>query len=276
MTGTLVNGRPATTVEVADRGFQYGDGLFETIAVRHGSLLLWDLHLDRLSRGCVRLGIPIPSGEVLLREARQLLTHRDRGVLKIVITRGPGGRGYGPPATGEPTRVIQCLDWPNYPDEYARDGVAVRWCATRLARQPRLAGLKHLNRLEQVLARGEWTGPEPEGLMRDAGGYVIEGTMSNVFAVVRGTLLTPDLSECGVSGVVRSKVIELAQHARMEVTVTPIPAETLEQADELFLTNSLIGLWPIRSLADRSFPIGAVTQQIRAALASAGALALAP
>ncbi len=276
MTSTLVNGHPATAVEVADRGFQYGDGLFETIAVRHGSLLLWDLHLDRLSRGCERLGFPSPSGEVLLREARQLLTDRDRAVLKMVITRGPGGRGYGPPSTGEPTRVLQCLDWPDYPVEYSRDGVAVRWCATRLARQPRLAGLKHLNRLEQVLARAEWTGPEPEGLMRDTGGYVIEGTMSNVFAVIRGTLLTPDLSECGVSGVVRSKVIALARHARMNVEVTPIPAETLERADELFLTNSLIGLWPIRSLAHRSFPIGAVTQQIRAALASAGALALAP
>ncbi len=272
----LINGRPATALDVADRGCHYGDGVFETIAVSGGEPLLWDRHLERLQRGCAHLGIVAPLAQVLTAEARQLVAGRQRAVLKILVTRGPAGRGYAPAPTSVPSRVLLSGPWPDYPAEFAREGVAVRWCAMRLARQPRLAGIKHLNRLEQVLARSEWTGGEAEGLMRDTEGYVIEGTMSNVFAVVRGTLLTPELSQCGVAGVMRAQVIAQARAAGLVCRETVLQPADIESADEIFLTNSLIGLWPVRSLDHRSFPLGPITQQIRATLASAGAVALAP
>lgn len=262
---TLINGEAADRIDVADRGLQYGDGLFETIAVVNGRIGLWERHLERLAAGCRRLGLAPPDPQRLRQEVEQVAGDGERTVVKIVVTRGRSARGYRPDDSAEPTRIVRALPWPDLPAA-APEGVRVRWCALRLARQPRLAGLKHLNRLEQVLARAEWRDEYAEGLMCDTEGLVIEGTMSNLFVVYQGVLTTPDLSESGVAGVVRAEVLARAPALGIPVAVRPVTPAMVEAAEELFLTNSLIGLWPIRQLETRDYVVGKITQALQQAL----------
>ena len=182
----LVNGVAVDTVSARDRGFQYGDGLFETIAVSRGTPLLWERHAQRLLAGAVRLDMPPPETALLRAETDRLCRGVERGVLKIIFTRGISGRGYRPDASTSTTRALSLSPWPDYPPSWSGEGVVVRLCQTRLASQPRLAGLKHLNRLEQVLARAEWDDEYAEGLMQDESGNIVEGTMTNIFLVEGG------------------------------------------------------------------------------------------
>lgn len=274
MIAVLVNGLPVEHISVSDRGLLYGDGLFETLAVDAGRPLLWEAHLQRLRAGCACLGLPAPDGEVLADEATQLCAGQARAVLKIIVTRGPSARGYAPPPVATPTRILSRSPWPDHPAAHARHGVAVMWCATPLARNPRLAGIKHLNRLEQVLARAECPPAFAEGLMCDTDGQAIAGTMSNLFAVVGDTLVTPDLSQSGVAGVVRAQVLAAARARGLDCRERRLTPGEVEAADELFLTNSIIGLWPVNRLGARTYPIGNVTQIIQEALAAARAVAL--
>lgn len=263
----LINGEQTEIVSVKDRGLHYGDGVFETLAVRDGVPELWRAHLRRLAQGCARLGIPAPDGGLLAHEAAQVCAGVLRGVLKIIVTRGGGGRGYGPPERAHPTRVVALYPWPEYPDAYISEGVALRVCATPLGCNPALAGLKHLNRLEQVLARGEWSGAEwAEGLMLDGAGHVIEGTMSNVFMVRDGALVTPDLSQCGVVGVMRELIVDVANGLGIGCNTGHISLDEFKNAQELFLCNSLIRIWPVRELEGARYGLGPVTQRIRAGL----------
>jgi 4-amino-4-deoxychorismate lyase len=263
----LVDGIPADAIGISDRGLQYGDGLFETIAVVDGAPCLWDRHLARLRAGCARLAIPPPPEEQLVDDALRLTTGVDRAVLKVIVTRGDGGRGYRPPATPRPRRIVGLTPWPGYPGDWTSAGVRVRYCATRLGRQPRLAGLKHLNRLEQVLGRAEWDDPDvAEGLMLDLEGDVVEGTQANVFVWRDGRLLTPALDQCGVAGVVRGLTIDVGRQLGVEVVEARLTPEDLVRADALFLTSSLAGLWPVRELAGRRLDPERIPRELSAAV----------
>ncbi len=259
----LVNGQPADSLPLTDRGLSYGDGVFETIAVRNGEPEYLDRHLLRLNNGCVRLGIKPPSAEKILTEALQLSRALDRAVLKIIITRGQGGRGYRPDADGETTRILLNYPWPDYPKTYASEGIAATVCKLRLGRNAQLAGIKHLNRLEQVLARGEWQDEYQEGIVLDTEGHVVEGTMSNLF-IVRGIrLLTPALAQCGVAGIMRDVVLETAQRQGIEVLTTDdIHLQDLQTADALFFCNSLIRLWPTKTLDAISYSKNEIIQEL--------------
>ncbi|MEK7712063.1 MAG: aminodeoxychorismate lyase [Pseudomonadota bacterium] len=271
---TLVNGQASTNLQVADRGLQYGDGLFETLALRNGDPLLWDRHIQRLGDGCRRLGLPAPEATLLREELARIAGPEARAVAKIILTRGTAGRGYRVDASGTATRIVQHLPWPAYPDAAGKDGVTVRWCETRLARQPRLAGMKHLNRLEQVLARAEWQDDYAEGLMCDTDGLVIEGTRTNLFLVrADGTVVTPDLSQSGVAGVMRAQVLDNAAAMGMNCIIQAVTADMVESAQELFLTNSLIGIWPIRRIEAKHYVVGQISQTLQAALHAADCLA---
>jgi len=271
---TLVNGKAGVSLPVADRGLQYGDGLFETLALRNGEPLLWDRHVQRLGEGCRRLGLPVPEAGLLREEVTRIAGTEARAVAKIILTRGTAGRGYRADAAGSATRIVQRLPWPGYPVAAGKEGVAVRWCETQLARQPRLAGMKHLNRLEQVLARAEWQDDYAEGLMRDTDGLVIEGTKTNLFLVRDdGTVVTPDLSQSGVAGVMRAQVLDSAAALGMRCIIQAVTADMVESAQELFLTNSLIGIWPIRRIDARHYVVGQISQALQAALHAADCLA---
>jgi 4-amino-4-deoxychorismate lyase len=260
----LVSGEPTFLVDASDRGFQYGDGVFTTLPVRSGIPIFLSLHLDRLERDCRRLCIPFPAREVLNREAWSLCKTRPNGVLKIQITRGMGGRGYRPPEPAVPTRVLGIHPPPDYPPELSQKGVAVRLCRTRLGINPSLAGIKHMNRLEQILARAEWPlGEVREGLMLDAEGHVVEGTMTNLFLVKDGLITTPKLDLCGVAGVMRALVMDGAAARGRAVEEWRIRPEELDSADEVFLTNSVIGVWPVRRIEQRDCLIGPITREIQ-------------
>ncbi len=274
MNDVLINGAPTNHISVADRGLHYGDGLFETLAVDAGRPLLWDAHMQRLLSGCARLRIPAPDVHVLADEAAQLCAGQTRAVLKIIVTRDPSARGYAPPRRAVPTRILSRSPWPDHPAAYAHYGVAVDWCATPLARNPLLAGIKHLNRLEQVLARAEYAEPQAEGLMCDTERAVISGTMSNLFIVSGGTLVTPDLSQSGVAGVLRAQVLIVARARGLGCREAWLKPAEVEAAEELFLTNSIIGLWPVTRLGARTYPLGEITQTLQQTLAAARAIAL--
>jgi len=259
----LVNGKPDTHIFASDRGLHYGDGLFETIAITGGEPCLWKQHMARLKLGGRRLGINVPESNLLYSEILHEIGVNTRGVVKIILTRGEGTRGYRPATSSAATRVINFSSWPNYPDAASRDGVVARICNTRMGSNSTLAGMKHLNRLEQVMARMEWQDHDiAEGLMLDGAGQVIEGTMSNLFMVKDGELLTPDLTNSGVAGVMRGLVIEIARDLNIPVKITDIRLPAMLQADGLFLTNSLIGVWPIRKIAEQSFKLNAIDSNL--------------
>ncbi|MGH8657324.1 MAG: aminodeoxychorismate lyase [Gammaproteobacteria bacterium] len=272
----IVNGTAVDSVSALDRGLQYGDGLFETLAILDGTPQHWDSHIERLERGCSRLYLPSPQRDGFLADAKRLCQGVKRGVLKIILTRGAGGRGYRPSSSGSPTRVVVGFPWPELPPQAATEGVTVRLCDTRLGLNPALAGIKHLNRLEQVLAQREWAEPDiAEGLMRDLEGNVIEGTMSNLFIVLDGRLMTPDLNRCGVAGIMRAFILGTAQELGIEVVIAPLGVADLQRATEAFLCNSLIGLWPLRGVVGLNMSFHrdrAVTAKVRSALVNKGIL----
>lgn len=259
-----VNGAPGEQLSVRDRGLAYGDGLFETIAVRGGRIPLLARHLVRLADGCRRLSIPLDLAQMEA-ELQAFAAQLGEGVVKLVVTRGEGQRGYAPPQPCQPLRILQAAPLPQYPVAHAEQGVRLFPCVTRLAEQPVLAGLKHLNRLEQVVARAEWQDAEcAEGLMRDSSGRVIEGVYSNLFLVVAGGLVTADLSRCGVAGVMRAEILQQAQLLGLSIELRDISFDELLGADEVFLCNSLYGIWPVRALQERHWSVGPLTRKLQA------------
>ncbi|WAR45678.1 aminodeoxychorismate lyase [Methylomonas rapida] len=266
----LLNGERRHCVDVSDRGFQYGDGLFETIEVFQSKPLFLPRHLKRLQKGCERLLIPLPELTLLEDEAAQLCVGVERAVLKIIVTRGSGGRGYRQPDSIVPTRLLGLHPFPQYPDCFQRDGIVARFCEQRLAINPVLAGIKHLNRLEQVLARAEWRSDDvQEGLMLDYDEHVVEGTMSNLFFVKNGVLHTPLLVNCGITGIVREIVIDFALCNNIVVCEQQFDKQSVLAADEVFVTNSVIGVWPIRRIDRQCFGVGRITRTIQQGYAQA-------
>jgi 4-amino-4-deoxychorismate lyase len=267
---TLIDGEETDRLPVADRGLQYGDGLFETVAIREGGPCLWREHYQRLSRGSARLGIPCPGSDLLLQECRHLMAGESTGVLKVTLTRGIGGRGYRPPERPRPTRILSLHPRPDYPSAWSEGGVAAIYCRTHLGENPILAGLKHLNRLEQVLARSEWRDPRiAEGLMQDGKGRVIGGTMSNLFLVSEDRLVTPRLDSCGIAGTVRALVLRIACDYGIEAVEADVRRAEVAAADGLFLTNALIGIWPVRRLGAKSMSLERLPTELLAAVREA-------
>ncbi|MHC8306827.1 aminodeoxychorismate lyase [Pseudomonas sp. PB3P13] len=258
-----VDGQPADALSLKDRGLAYGDGLFETIAVRNGKAVLLERHLERLHEGCRRLALNLDHAAM----ATELVTYArtlSDGVLKLIVTRGDGLRGYAPDPSAQARRILQGNSPAAYPAANAEQGVRLFPCATRLSRQPLLAGLKHLNRLEQVIARAEWQDAEhAEGLMLDLAGRVIEGVFSNVFLVRDGVLITADLKRCGVAGVMRAELLFQAKSSGIPTQITDISLEHLQWADEVFVCNSVYGIWPVRAFAALSWPVGPVTRKLQ-------------
>lgn len=249
-----VNGVLGAQVSPLDRGFAYGDGVFETCKMLHGKIPFWHLHKERLLKSCEKLLIPVAIDlvEAQLASLMASLAATDiaNAVVKITVTRGQGGRGYRAPDSISPTIVIGVFPAANYPQSYFSEGVSVRLCNQRLSCNPSLAGLKHLNRLEQILARAEWQDDAiAEGILLDAQGNLIEAVFSNIFLIKNGELYTPDLSEAGVAGVMRRFIIEtLAPQVGLKVQVKRLVITDLLSADAVFLCNSLYGIWPVQKI----------------------------
>ncbi|KKN99550.1 hypothetical protein LCGC14_0136410 [marine sediment metagenome] len=260
---TLLNGQAADCLPLSDRGLAYGDGLFETIRVIGGAAPLWSRHLQRLARGCHSLRFDLPA-EQLTAEVDLLAQRLVDGVIKLILTRGSGQRGYAMPLPAEPNRILLGSPAPAYPLVNAEQGIRLFACQTRLGHQPALAGLKHLNRLEQVLARSEWQSDDyAEGLVCDLTGQPIECTMSNLFLRIAGVWVTPELTQCGVQGVMRDLLIEASTQQGEPVQVRAVSYRELLDADEIMCCNSLFGVWPVIQLKDRHWPVGPFTRQMQ-------------
>jgi len=262
----LVDGQAGGCVDPLDRGLQYGDGLFETIAVPGSRPRFLDWHLERLAAGTRRLGFPALDTGLLRREV-EVIANGSRCIVKLVVTRGSGPRGYRPPQAPQTRRIVAASDWPQ---RTAAAGARVGWCRTRLGRNPALAGLKHLNRLEQVLARLEWDDAAmDEGLMSDEAGRVIAATQANLFAKLGGRWVTPRLDQCGVAGIMRRAFCTWQAGQGAAVEERELSHADVESASALLLTNAVVGAWPVRELAGRPVDVDADCTEFNAWLAQA-------
>jgi len=265
----LVDGLPAETVPAADRGLNYGDGLFETMRLHRGRVCLIERHLQRLRMSCVRLGLPYP-GDALLHADIERLAHgqAEDAALRLVLTRGDGGRGYAPPAEAQGRRIVSLHALP----PAGPDAWTVGLCTTRLGRNTTLAGLKHISRLEQVLAAAEVAAAGwDEGLMLDDGGLVIEATRHNVFFLRSGRICTPPLTHAGVAGVMRQLVIETADAMGIGGEEQPLRYDELHEIDALFLCNAVAGLRRVNRIGTRELGPGDALEHLRSGLVERGA-----
>lgn len=249
----LINGVPSHSLDVRDRALQFGDGLFETLRVEEGQPEFWQEHIDRLQQGCSRLGIAMPSLALLESEAAALINHTQRAVLKMTISAGLSERGYRRDPAAETRRILALTPYPDYEPAWIEQGIEARLCHHRLSSQPALCGIKHLNRLDQVLARAEWNDACQEGVMCDQQGRVIEGTMSNIFIFNGQSFATPELRDCGVRGIIRKVVMSQARMSGFAVLEEDIKISTLLEAEAVFFTNSIIGVWQLRAFEGKQW-----------------------
>lgn len=256
MTGQVwIDGQPGKSLPTSDRGLLYGDGVFETIRLQHGQPLLWSEHQQRLLRSCHQFGIDLDVATVEQQlETALAAIHGPEfnvsAILKIIVTRGDGGRGYMPPEDIKPRIIIQLHSLPSQLLVHAVNGIGCIVCTHPVSINPALAGHKHLNRLDQVLASRELAGSLNalnvfEGLMSDGQGLLIEGTRSNVFVAVSGQLCTPDLARAGVAGVMRGWLLAQFEKHNIAVHTRRVALEELKIASELFICNSVLGVIPV-------------------------------
>jgi 4-amino-4-deoxychorismate lyase len=263
--GTWVDGVAGGGVPVDDRGLQYGDGLFETMFVRDGRVRFLEAHLARLALGCARLGIPFKVADTLRGELNAAAASAPMsGILKLVVTRGSGRRrGYAPSESARPRRIVTLFAAPAM-GALSHQGAHLRIATHTLAVNPALAGMKHLNRLDNVLAASESDDEEIfDSLMFDTAGHLVGGTMTNLFIVHASTLATPFVDRCGVAGVMRGVVLRECGALGLTAREARLTRGELFAGDEVFLTNARIGVVPVRRVGEHSFRMTAVAQRLR-------------
>jgi 4-amino-4-deoxychorismate lyase len=266
-TATWLDGAPVSSLPLPDRGLDFGDGLFETILLHQGRPLLLDLHLQRLQRGLEALHFPscLPAIEQRLREAGAAVAELGWGwaALRATVTRGAGPRGYAPPAAPQPRILLRATALENDPLQMSAP-VSLALATIRCATQPALAGLKHLNRLEQVLAAAEAAAKGmDDALLLNQAGDLVSVSSGNIFLLSDGVLLTPPLDSCGIAGTRRRFIVQrLAPACGLEVRESRLTPLQLEQCDEAFYSNSLVGLRPIGRFGDYSWQFHGVCQSL--------------
>lgn len=267
-----VNGKLVNGIAPTNRGFAYGDGVFRTMRLLQGELQDWPLHYQTLVADCSKIQIVCPSAELLMQEFKYFMASANEeetqfSIIKIIITRGDGARGYAPPAICEPTRVFVQSPLPEYPPEIYHEGIALYTCQTRLAHQPLLAGIKHLNRLENVLARAELKDPRFfDGLLRDYDNHVIEAVSGNLFILKGGLVMTPALEQCGVSGVMRQKILDWYKTQGQPVVVTSLLIENLLEAEAVVIANSVYGVLQVSQIDDQAMATNDWAKELRSHL----------
>lgn len=267
-----INGQVATQISALDRGLLYGDSCFTTLKFEHGQYALMPAHLARLQDDAARLQMMVPDLALLRSELLAFAATVADGVIRYSLTRGEGGTGYAFAADAKPNRLLHWRPLPANLGERAETGIAVRACATPLAIAPHLAGSKHGNRLEQILARAEWRDEAiAEGLMSTSAGHLIEGTFSNVFwRDAQQRWYTPMLDQAGVAGVMRAQILSVMAGLgwpcaeRRELLCTVVA-----EAEEMLVCNSVIEIWPVTRLLDKNLAIGTQTRRLQTVLGQA-------
>lgn len=259
-----LNGKRADSITLTDRSFQYGDGCFTTMLTRNGQIQHWQKHIDRMNACLDVLLIPRPDWKQVEKWLDQAVRSEPLAGVKIHISRGAGGRGYSPTQVTSPNVTISAFIYPPHYEQWSVDGVNLGVCQTRLGLNPMLAGHKHNNRLEQIMVKAELDDLQlPDGVVLDINGNVIETSMANLFWVKGGVVYTPALTHAGVSGVMRRVVLEVLEKMQIRSTVGHFELDSVLAADEVFISNSILGVAPIRQISSANFEIGTITKRIQ-------------
>jgi len=267
MSKVLINGISSEYVSVADRGLHYGDGVFETIACFGNRPVFIQPHLNRMETGARKLKIPFPDRQLFLDDINCLLSgNNSNRVIKLILTRGRGERGYRYDTKQTPTRICILSGWPDTVADWRRQGITARFCHTQVSLNPQLSGIKSLNRLDSVLASSELGTAFNEGFLSDIDGNVIEGSMSNIFVVLNDALVTPDLSRCGVNGIMREQIIDIAHKNNINVETRNITRDEMLKSREIFVSNSVIGVCVVKQLEQQFYDTDTMTKTINTVL----------
>ena len=260
----LINGFESNNIDAMDRGLAYGDGIFTTMKVQFGEVQLWDFHFQRLRLGAKRLFFPTIDWLHLNAEVGQMaksVAHRKECVIKIIITRGSGGRGYSAQGCESPQRIISIGTYPAVYHQWQQQGIKLIQCESQLSSNKQLAGLKTLNRLEQVLIKQELHSKQAvEGIVCDNQGYVIEACTANLFIFLDGQWKTPKLDSSGVAGVLRRQVMESALQKGIKISEEDIHRDSLKKAQAICLTNALMGIVPVKQYQQLIFDSAALAR----------------
>ena len=264
---SLINGKFKKSISVLDRGLAYGDGFFETMLwqsfqnqKKNFGVEFWDKHLKRIKKGCDLMSINIPDETEFLKQRNKILDKTikngiNSGLLKLIITRGVGGRGYRFENKMKPTLIFLSFEKPQLDEENYKQGVTARICRAKLSQNQNLFGLKHLNRLDSVLARSEWGDDSFEGIFLDLNKNIIEGTMTNVFFVKKNILITPPIINSGINGVMRQVVINESKRFFEKIIEKAIHIDEAKNFDQMFLTNSVLKILPVKQFGDNYYSI---------------------
>lgn len=242
-----VNGQQQQNVDASDRAIQFGDGCFTTLAVEHGNPILLPAHINRLIQGCDTLFLPHPNWIELEKHIIDIASYTQmKGVIKVIISRGYGGRGYSSHGFITPTVITSLSSYPTHYSQQQSEGISLGISSVTLGKNPILAGIKHLNRLEQVLIKYHLEKTEfDDVLVCDNEGYLVEANAANLFWCKGNVLFTPDLTNSGVNGIMRQSIFQLAHKLNWKIDIVREKPETLYQADEIWLTNSLMPVLPV-------------------------------
>ena len=258
----IINGKEQSNVSIFNRNFQYGDGLFETCVVKNNQILFWEKHLSRLDIGCRKLKIKNIEEEIWLKDIKKALslTSKKNCVLKLILSRGNSQRGYSYSDDILPVRVVVVSEVKNV---QAKESFSLEYASSGYHSNPNLAGIKHCNRIEQILARSSLK--RDEAIMLDENQNIISVTQGNIYFIFGQSLVTPKLDRCGVIGSRRSLILELAESIELNVEEGNVSMNDAKKADEAFISNSIMGIQSVNSIEEYQLTKRLVTKQIKIA-----------
>ena len=262
----IINGKEQSNISIFNRNFQYGDGLFETCVVNNNQILFWEKHLSRLDIGCRKLKIKNIEEEIWLKDIKKALslTSKKNCVLKLILSRGNSQRGYSYSDDILPVRVVIVSEMKNV---QAKESFSLEYASSGYHSNPNLAGIKHCNRIEQILARSSLK--RDEAIMLDENQNIISVTQGNIYFIFGQSLVTPKLDRCGVIGSRRSLILELAESIELNVEEGNVSMNDAKKADEAFISNSIMGIKSVNSIEEYQLPKKMITEQIKIAFESA-------
>ena len=262
----IINGKEQSNISIFNRNFQYGDGLFETCVVNNNQILFWEKHLSRLDIGCRKLKIKNIEEEIWLKDIKKALslTSKKNCVLKLILSRGNSQRGYSYSDDILPVRVVIVSEMKNV---QAKESFSLEYASSGYHSNPNLAGIKHCNRIEQILARSSLK--RDEAIMLDENQNIISVTQGNIYFIFGQSLVTPKLDRCGVIGSRRSLILELAESIELNVEEGNVSMNDAKKADEAFISNSIMGIQSVNSIEEYQLPKKMITEQIKIAFESA-------
>ena len=258
----IINGKEQSNISIFNRNFQYGDGLFETCVVNNNQILFWEKHLSRLDIGCRKLKIKNIEEEIWLKDIKKALslTSKKNCVLKLILSRGNSQRGYSYSDDILPVRVVIVSEMKNV---QAKESFSLEYASSGYHSNPNLAGIKHCNRIEQILARSSLK--RDEAIMLDENQNIISVTQGNIYFIFGQSLVTPKLDRCGVIGSRRSLILELAESIELNVEQGNVSMNDAKKADEAFISNSIMGIQSVNSIEEYQLTKRLVTKQIKIA-----------